>query len=50
MYPQLLNQRHGFNYAYISEWLSHKISNRKIPFVPLIVENNDTKKNFKKKI
>ena len=32
VYPQKLNQVHGHNYAYISEWLSKKFSNSKIPF------------------
>ena len=50
VYPQKLNQIHGHNYAYISEWLSENFSNKKIPFVPLISEGNKTKKNLKKKL
>tara|TARA_B100000963_G_C22588321_1_gene654226 strand:- start:76 stop:1176 length:1101 start_codon:yes stop_codon:yes gene_type:complete len=50
LYPQKLSQFEGYNYAYISEWMSHKFSNRKIPFVPLLIENYKTKKNLKKKL
>ena len=48
VYPQRLNEIHGFNYAYISEWLSNQFSNKKIQFVPLITETIKTKKNLRK--
>ena len=32
VYPQKLSQIHGHNYVYISEWLSHNFSNKKIVF------------------
>ena len=48
MYPQTLKQVHGHAYAFISEWLSNKFSNKKINFIPLIVENYPTIKNLKK--
>lgn len=32
------NQPHGDVYAYVSEWLSKKMSNGKLPFVPHIVQ------------
>jgi len=50
VYPQTLNQIHGHNYVYISEWLSNNFSNKKIPFVPLILENKKIKKNLKKRL
>ena len=48
MYPQTLTQVHGHAYAYVSEWLSDKFSNKKINFIPYIVENYPTTKNLKK--
>ena len=48
VYPQKLSELHGFNYAYISEWLSKKFSNKKIPFIPYIVELHKTKNDLKK--
>ena len=50
VYPQKLNQLHGYSYAYISEWLSCKFSNNKIPFVSLITENKNIKSNFRNKL
>ena len=50
IFPQRFNQQHGYNYAYISEWISHKFSNRKIPYVPLIVQSHKTNKDLKKKL
>ena len=50
VYPQKLNQKHGYNYAYISEWLSKNFSNNKIPFIPYIVKTHKTKKNLKKEL
>ena len=50
VYPQKINQVHGYKFAYISEWLSKSFSNNKIPFVPLITEVSKTKKNLKKKL
>jgi len=49
-YPQTLNEIHGYNFAYVSEWLSHKFSNRKIPFVPYITESKKTKSNLRNKL
>ncbi len=49
VYPQKFKEVHGHNYAFISEWLSEKFSNKKIPYVPYIVEINKTKGNLKKK-
>ena len=45
VYPQKLNQIHGYNYFYISEWLAKKFSNSKLSYLPYIVE----KKPFGKK-
>ena len=50
VYPQKINQIHGYRFAYISEWLSKNFSNNKIPFVPLITEVSKTKKNLKKRL
>ena len=50
MYPQKISEVHGYSYAYISEWLSYRFSNYKIPYVPLIVEIHKTKQNLKKKL
>ena len=49
VYPQKLSQLHGYKYAYISEWLSEKFSNKKIPFVPYMTETKKTNTNLKKK-
>ena len=50
VYPQKLNQVHGHNYAYISEWLSKKFSNSKIPFVPYITESKNHTLDLRKKL
>ena len=50
VYPQKLKEIHGYRYAYISEWLSTKFSNNKIPYVPYVVEMDKTKNNLKKKL
>lgn len=50
IYPQKLKEIHGYKYAYISEWLSTKYSNNKIPFVPYIVETENSNLNLKKKL
>ena len=50
VYPQKLKEMHGYKYAFISEWLSKKFSNKKIPFVPYIVQINNSKENLKKKL
>lgn len=49
VYPQKLKELHGHNYAYISEWLSLKFSNGKIPFLPYIINQKIIKKNLRKK-
>lgn len=41
------NQPHGNRYAYISEWLSQKMSGGTIPFVPHIVQLPDTTDNYR---
>jgi len=50
VYPQKLDQIHGFNYTYISEWLSLNFSNKKIPFIPYITESKKITSNLKKKL
>lgn len=50
VYPQKLNQIHGYNYAYASDWLSEKFSNKKIPVVSYMVYTHQTKNNLKKKL
>ena len=50
VYPQKINQVHGYRFAYISEWLSKNFSNYKIPFVPLITEVSKSKENLRKKL
>jgi glycosyltransferase involved in cell wall biosynthesis len=40
-------QPHGDRYAYISEWLSQKMSGGTIPFVPHIVQLPDTTDNYR---
>lgn len=47
VYPQQLTEVHGYSYAYVSEWLSNNFSNKKIPFIPYMVEMNKTKSNLK---
>ena len=48
VYPQKLNEIHGYNYAYISDWLSKNFSNNKIPSIPYMVEVHKTKNNLRK--
>ena len=48
VYPQKLNQIHGYKYIYISEWLSKNFSNDKISFIPLITEVQKNRQNLKK--
>ena len=50
VYPQKLSEQHGYKYAYISEWLSNKFSNKKIPFVPYMTESSKISENLKKKL
>ncbi len=50
IYPQKLKEVHGHNYAFISQWISKKFSNEKIPFVPYIVETKKNNNNLKKKL
>lgn len=50
VYPQRIDQIHGHNYAYISEWLSLEFSNKKIPFIPLITDSKKIKFNLRKKL
>ena len=50
VYPQRLQEIHGYKYVFISEWLSEKFSNKKIPFVPLMIAINSSKGNLKKKL
>ena len=39
---------HGYNYVFISEWLSNKFSNNKIPFIPYITESDKISSNLRK--
>ncbi len=50
LYPQNLKELHGHKYICVSEWLSKKFTNTKIPFVPYIVKLHKTKDNLKKKL
>lgn len=50
VYPQKPRELHGHNYAYISEWLSLKFSNGKIPFIPYNINQKITKTNLRKKL
>ena len=50
VYPQPFKELHGYNYAYVSEWLSKYFSNYKIPYVPLIMEIDKNKNNLKKSL
>ena len=50
VYPQKLDQIHGFKYSYVSELLSIKFSNNKIPHIPYITEQKKIKSNLKKKL
>ena len=48
VYPQKLSHVHGYNYVFISEWLSKKFSNKKIPFIPYITESEKISSNLRK--
>ena len=50
VYPQKIKEKHGYKYAFISEWLSKNFSNNKIDFVPLMIQLNKTKKDLKNKL
>ncbi len=50
VYPQKINQIHGYNYAYISEWLSNNFSNKKIPCISLITEEKKITSNLRKNL
>ena len=49
MYPQKIKEVHGFKYAFISEWLSLKFTNNKIPNVPYIVKTFNTSGDLRKR-
>ena len=42
------NEPHGDVYAYVSEWLSKKMSDSQLPFVPHIVQLPSPTKNYRK--
>ena len=50
VYPQRTRELHGYNYAYISEWLSLKFSNGKIPFVPYNIDQKKIKTDLRKNL
>ena len=50
VYPQKLSEYHGHRYVCVSKWLSKKFSNNKIPYLPYIVKNHETKINLKKNL
>ena len=50
VFPQGLSNIHGDKYVNISEWLSKRFSNYKLPFVPLIVQLHNSNDNLKKKL
>ena len=50
LYPQNLKEIHGYKYVCVSEWLSKKFTNNKIPFLPYIVKLDKTKINLKKSL
>ena len=41
---------HGLVYAYVSEWLAHKIGGNKHPFIPYMVHLPDHQDNFRKEL
>lgn len=41
------NEPHGDRYAYVSEWLSEKMSGGLLPFIPHIVQLPDTTENYR---
>lgn len=41
---------HGNVYAYVSEWLSNKMTNNTLPYVPHIIDLPSPKKNIREKI
>ena len=48
LYPQRLSSVHGYNYTFVSNWVSKNFSNNKIPYLPYIVEIEQTKKDLRK--
>ena len=50
VYPQSLKEIHGHRYIGVSEWHSRNFSNNKIPFLPYIVQINNSKKDLKKNL
>jgi len=50
VYPQRLSQIHGYKYVSVSEWLSKKFYNDKIPFLPYIIKTDKTYLNLRKKL
>ncbi len=50
VYPQKIKEVHGHKYVFISEWMTSKISNNKIPFVPYIVELKKVNNSLKTKL
>tara|TARA_X000000950_G_C13883886_1_gene648052 strand:- start:967 stop:2079 length:1113 start_codon:yes stop_codon:yes gene_type:complete len=50
VYPQKLSEIHGYKYICVSNWLSNKFFNNKIPYLPYIVDINKTKSDLKKKL
>ena len=50
VFPQNPFQYHGYNYAFISKWLSKTCSNNKFPFAPLPVQLLKNNQNLRKKL
>ena len=50
IYPQKIDQIHGFKYILCSEWLSKEFYNYKIPYVPYMVNVERTKKSLIKNL
>ena len=49
IYPQKIDQIHGFKYILCSEWLSKEFYNYKIPYVPYMVNVERTKKSLQQR-
>lgn len=50
VFPTKVQEFHGDKYAFVSEWLSKECSNKKIPFVPHMIELPDHQGNLRSEL
>jgi len=50
VFPTKVEEFHGDKYAFVSEWLSKECSNKKVPFIPHMIELPDHQGNLRSEL